>query len=190
MWHDVVECGREGRWFRSALPFHETIDAMAVTIMAVAQLKRRRHYSILALFALTTKTIHAAVSHSQPQNDILGTRYASSFIGTRCCLRSECVGETNIFCRRWPSLPLYSQFDIRTSDTKSNAAINIIDTDEREFFISDAQFVRKCDPMEFRSAFVRTSQLMQLQFANITSQTSALQLEFLRRNSIPKRRTS
>ena len=138
------------RWFGSALPFHETIDTMAVTIMAVAQLKRRRHYSILTLFALTTTTIHAAVSHSQPQNDILGTRFASSFIGIRCCLRSECVGETNIFCRRWPNLPLYSQFDIRTSDTRSNAAINIIDTDEREFFISDAQFVRKCDPMELR----------------------------------------
>ena len=149
LWN-VDDDGGTIRWFGSALPFHETIDAMAVTIMAVAQLKRRRHYSILALFALTTTTIHAAVSHSQPQNDILGTRFASSFIGIRCCLRSECVGETNIFCRRWPNLPLYSQFDIRTSDTRSNAAINIIDTDEREFFISDAQFVRKCDPMELR----------------------------------------
>jgi hypothetical protein len=121
--------------------------------------RRRRSYAIIALAVVTniysTVGVIRDTSRRQSQTSI-GTTSSERLLhyrisptcfivgGTRCCHRSGSFGETNIYRRR--SLQIYSQDASRTSVTRSNEVS--IDRDQRDFFITDAQFVRKCDQCE------------------------------------------
>ena len=126
--------------------------------------RRRRNYAIIA-FAFLANIYSAAAagvlrdasssSSPQPQTSIgtttterlLHSRIISPtcFIvgGTRCCRRSGRFGG-------WRSLQIYSQDASRTSVTRSNVVS--FDRDQREFFIADAQFVRKCIQSECKQS--------------------------------------
>ena len=118
-----------------------------------AQPKRWHNYALVA-FAFYVGD--ASPSHPQPQYGIVraeGPIYALSpnfvaFVGvgsTRGCCRSDRFVDTSSHCRLNGS-QLFSQGKIGTSVSWGTNAEISVERDERNFFISDAQFVRECAP--------------------------------------------
>lgn len=119
-----------------------------------AQPKRWHNYAIVA-FAFFFYVEDSSPSHPQPQHDIVRAegplyvrfRFSPNFVAfvgsTRGCRRSGRFIVTNIRRHRTGS-QLFSQGESGTSDSWGTNAEIIVERDEREFFISDAQFVREC----------------------------------------------